>query len=584
MNAKAELAKQFGQVSMFRTCEQCGSCSSACPITGVKDFNVRRIVRHIELELIDEIAATPVPWYCTTCGRCETACPNGIAILDIIRPLRALTPEPFIPEETPPCIQACPAGIDIPGYMRFIAQGKPEEAYKLILEKVPFPGILGRICVHPCETKCRRSEVNQPIAICALKRYAADRANGHFAQAAQVNKNSDRKAAVIGSGPAGLTVAFYLRKKGHDVTVFESRSKTGGMMRYGIPAYRLPEEILDKEIDQVLSIGIKVETHKKLGKDFSLEQLKAAGFEAVFIAVGLQQSRKIELQGSDLEGVLWGVDFLRNVREGQGVHLKERVLVVGGGNVAVDVALSALRIGAKEVTLACLETREQMPASAGEIKQALDEGVKLMPAWGPHRILGDGQKVTGVELVQCTSVFDEQGAFCPAFGELKETIAADQVILAIGQAADLSGIADNKQIGCERGLVVVDPQSQQTNLPGVFAGGDVSKGPGAVIEAIAAGRKAAVAMDRFLGGDGLIEETLTEKIDMVSYNGKREKGFADLIRSQSPELAVEERLKGFLEVEGCLSDEQAKQEATRCLQCDFEFKMIQQKRESKQEG
>ncbi|RPI74707.1 MAG: hypothetical protein EHM45_17675 [Desulfobacteraceae bacterium] len=294
-----------------------------------------------------------------------------------------------------------------------------------------------------------------------------------------------------------------------------------------------------------------------------------------------QESRKIELQDSDLEGVLWGVDFLRNVREGKPVLLKERVLVVGGGNVAVDVALTALRTGAKEVTMACLETREQMPASAGEIEQALKEGVKLMPAWGPHRILGDGKKVSGVELVQCTSVFDEQGAFCPAFGELEETVAADQVILAIGQAADLSAITGNEKIRCERGLVVVDPQSQQTNLAWVFAGGDVSKGPGAVIEAIAASRKAAAAMDRFLGGDGLIEETLTEKIDIASYTGKRDKGFADIVRSQSPELAVEERLKGFNEVEGCLSDEQAKQEAQRCLQCDFEFKMIREKREFK---
>jgi NADPH-dependent glutamate synthase beta subunit-like oxidoreductase len=467
--------------------------------------------------------------------------------------------------------------------VRFIAQGKPEEAYKLILEKVPFPGILGRICVHPCETKCRRSEVNQSIAICALKRYAADKADGHFRVAAQVLKSSGRKAAVIGSGPAGLTAAFYLRKKGHEVTVFEGRSKPGGMLRYGIPAYRLPEEVLDKEISQVISIGIKLETEKKWSRDFTLEQLKADGFEAVFIAIGLQESRKIELQGSDLEGVLWGVDFLRNVREGKPAHLKERVLIVGGGNVAVDVALTALRTGAKEVTMACLETREQMPASAWEIEQALEEGVKLMPAWGPHRILGDGKKVTGVELVQCTSVFDEKGTFCPAFGDMKETVQADQVILAIGQAADLSAITGDEKIRCERGLVIVDPQNQKTNLPGIFAGGDVSKGPGAVIDAIAIGRKAADAMDRYLGGEGLTTETLTEKINMVFYDGKRAKGFADLNRSLVPELPIAERMQGFSEVEGCLTDEQAKQEANRCLQCDFEFKMIQQKREFKQE-
>ena len=186
MDAKTALAEKFGDVRMFRTCEQCGCCSSACPITGVKNFNVRRIVRHIELELPEDVAATSLPWQCTTCGRCETVCPNGIAILDIMRPLRAMTPEEFVPDDIPPCAAACPAGIDVPGYVRLIAQGKPEEAYKLILEKVPFPGILGRVCMHPCETQCRRGEVNQPISICALKRYAADKADGAFQAAAQV--------------------------------------------------------------------------------------------------------------------------------------------------------------------------------------------------------------------------------------------------------------------------------------------------------------------------------------------------------------------------------------------------------------
>ncbi|MCJ7595656.1 MAG: FAD-dependent oxidoreductase, partial [Desulfobacterales bacterium] len=343
MDAKAALAEKFSDVRMFRTCEQCGCCSSACPVTGLNNFNVRRIVRHIELDLIEEVAETAQPWHCTTCGRCETVCPNGIAILDIIRPLRAMTPVELVPEERPPCVAACPAGIDIPGYLRFIAQEKPMDAYKLILEQVPFPGILGRVCMHPCETQCRRGEVNQPIAICALKRYAADKANGLFETVSKVNENTGRQVAVIGAGPAGLTAAFYLRKKGHDVTVFEGRSKPGGMMRYGIPYYRLPEEILDKEINQFLSIGIKLETNRRLGKDFSLEKLKEDGFDAVFIATGLQESRKIDIEGAEMEDVFWGVDFLRGVSEGKDIHLKEKVLVVGGGNVAVDVALTALR-------------------------------------------------------------------------------------------------------------------------------------------------------------------------------------------------------------------------------------------------
>ncbi|PKN29030.1 MAG: ferredoxin, partial [Deltaproteobacteria bacterium HGW-Deltaproteobacteria-21] len=335
---RTALLEKLGGVEKFRTCEQCGCCSSACPITGKDDFNIRRIVRFIELDLAEEIANTPLPWRCTTCGRCETVCPNGIAVLDIIRPLRSIGPADFVPEETPPCAAACPAGIDVPGYVRLIAQGKPEEAYKLILEKVPFPGILGRVCMHPCETKCRRGEVNQPVAICGLKRYAAEKSEESFKAAADVKENTGRKVAVIGSGPAGLTAAFYLRKKGYEVTVFEAREKAGGMMRYGIPSYRLPEEVLEKEIAQILSLGIKLETGKRLGKDLTPDQLKNEGYGAAFIATGLQESRKIKLEGSDSKDVLWGVDFLSDVSAGKEIRLKDRVLVVGGGNVAVDVA------------------------------------------------------------------------------------------------------------------------------------------------------------------------------------------------------------------------------------------------------
>jgi NADPH-dependent glutamate synthase beta subunit-like oxidoreductase len=569
---KATSAEKFGDVRMFRTCEQCGCCSSACPITGKNNFNVRRIVRHIELDLADDIANTPLPWACTTCGRCETACPNGIAILDIIRPLRAMSPEDFVPEDTPPCATACPAGIDVPGYVRLIAQGKPAEAYKLILEKAPFPGILGRVCMHPCETQCRRGEVNQPIAICALKRYATDKADGAFPAAVQVKEKTGRRVAVIGAGPAGLTAAFYLKKKGHDVTVFEAKAKAGGMMRYGIPFYRLPEDVLDKEINQVLSIGIKLETNKKLGRDFSIDELKTQGFEAIFIGTGLQESKKIQLDGAELPDVFWGVDFLRVVSEGKEVRLKEKILVVGGGNVAVDVALTAMRIGAKEVTMACLESRKEMPASPWEIEQALEEGVRIMPSWGPHRIIGEDGRVKSVELVTCTSVFDERGAFCPAFGDQVEVVEADQVILAIGQAADLSFLSDNGEVKCERGLIVADPKTQETGMPGVYAGGDVGKGQGAIIDAIAAGRRAAISIDKFLDGDGLIEETLAEKPDTDSYTGQRERGFADLTRAQVPTLPLSERHKGFQEVDLRFADDQAVREAKRCLQCDLEIK------------
>ncbi len=577
MDANTVPAEQFGNVEMLYACEQCGCCASACPVTGKEDFNVRRIIRYIEMDMAREAADSGKQWTCTTCGRCETVCPNGIAVLDILRPLRVLSPEALVPPEgPPPCSAACPAGIDIPAYLRFIAGGKPEEACAVILEKVPFPGVLGRICMHPCETECRRGEVNQPIAVCALKRYAADKAEGVFERNTKTAESTGKKVAVVGAGPAGLTAAFYLRKKGHEVTVFEARPKPGGMMRYGIPSYRLPEDVLDREIDLVLGIGIELRTGKKLGVDMDLESLRKE-FDAVFLGTGLQESRKIELEGSDAEDVLWGVGFLSQVAQGGDIKLKERVLVVGGGNVAVDVALTALRTGAKEVTMACLEKREEMPANDWEIEQALEEGVRLMPAWGPGRIIADGGKVSGVKLVQCASVFDEEGNFCPAFGEATETVDADQVILAVGQSADLS-FAKGADLKVERGLILIDEETMATGLPGVYAGGDVGKGPGAVIDAIAAGRKAACAIDRFLGGTGDIDETLAEREDTSSYDGKRERGFADRVRAELPKLPLDERHRGFDEVDLRFSDEQAVQEASRCLQCDLELRLVREAR------
>jgi len=410
-----------------------------------------------------------------------------------------------------------------------------------------------------------------PIAICALKRYVADNASGSWRERLRVKDDTGHKIAIIGAGPTGLTAAFYLRIKGHQVTIFESRSEPGGMMRFGIPAHRLPQAILEKEINQILELGIELKTGQKLGKDFDLNQLKSQGYEAVFLALGAQLSRKIELEGADLEGVLWGLDFLSGVREGKEVSLKDKVLVVGGGNVAIDVALTDLRFGAKEVTLACLETREEMPANRWEVEQAINEGVKLMPSWGPSRILGIDGKASGIELVRCTSVFDAEGNFSPTFdNNTKAKVRVEQVILAIGQTIDLSFVDPEGLLKLERGLIVVQ-DTQETGMPGVFAGGDVAKLPGTVIEATAAGRRAASSIDRFLGGDGNIEETLWQRPAPEPYTGKRDKGFAGQGRVEMPKAPVSERHPSFAEVELGLDAEQATREAKRCLQCDLEL-------------
>jgi NADPH-dependent glutamate synthase beta subunit-like oxidoreductase len=581
-------AERFNDIEMFRFCEQCGRCSSACPITGVNGFNIRRLVRHVELDLIDEIAGSPMPWFCATCGRCEDACPNGIKILDITRTLRAIGPEELVPTE-PACVKACPAGIDIPGYLRFIDQGKAGEAYTLIMEKAPFPGVLGRVCTHPCETACKRAEVNEPIAICAAKRYAADKAGDISAWISGTAPDSGHKVAVIGAGPAGLTAAFYLRKKGHQVTVFEARPKAGGMLRYGIPYYRLPEDVLDKEIEQILSTGIELRTDQKMGVDFEIDQLKKEGYEAIFVAVGAQLSRKIELEGSDLDGVFWGVEFLTSVAEGQDVLVKDNVVVIGGGNVAVDVALTAIRLGAKKVMLACLESKEEMPANPWEIEQAREEGVEMLYSWGPSKVLDNDGTVTGLELVRCTSVFDDEGKFCPYFDDTQTTVAAQQIILAIGQASETAFCKDfcfldddQSSLPVQNGLIGINKETQATDIRRVFAGGDAANGPATVIEAIAAGRRAAISIDIDLGGNGVIEigSANAEGGIEPSYDGKRENGFAELNRVEAPILPIEERHAGFVEVELCFSDDQAKKEIHRCLQCDLEICLTKEKRQA----
>jgi len=502
---------------------------------------------------------------CKFCTACVEVCPTGALMDKSVRPGKR-------EEDIVPCKEACPAHIDVPGYLRLIADGKPDEAHAVIREKVPFPGILGRVCIHPCEEECRRGEVNEPVSICSLKRYAADGDKGLWKKNTKAGDDTGKKVAVVGAGPAGLTAAFYLRKKGHPVTVFESRKEAGGMMRFGIPSYRLPRDILDKEIQDILDLDIEFKAGQTLGNDFSLDQLKSDGFEAVFLGVGAQLSRRIAVDGSDLPDVLWGVDFLGHVAEGNDIRLKDRVIVIGGGNVAVDVALTALRSGAKEVIMACLEKKEKMPAHEWEVEDAIKEGVKVMTSWGPHRILSENGKITGMELVHCISVFDDQSVFNPSFDDTRETIEGDQVILAIGQASDLSFLDEESPIATDKGLIVVDQDSLETGLKGDYAGGDVAALPGAIIHAIAAGRKAASSIDRALGGDGEIEEVLFEREAPSQYMG-RDEGFASWPREKVPELELDSRREGFQELALGYADEQALQEAKRCLQCDLRLYM-----------
>ncbi len=498
---------------------------------------------------------------CKFCTACVEVCPTGALVDKSVEPA---TRE----DDLVPCKAACPVHIDVPGYLRMCAQGKRDEANAIIREKVPFPGILGRVCIHPCEDVCRRGEVNESISICALKRYAADGDKGLWKNENPIAADTGKKVAIIGAGPAGLTAAFYLRKKGHAVTIFDAAEAAGGMMRYGIPEYRLPREILDTEINEILDLGIDLRPGRVLGKDTTLDQLTNDGYDAVFLGVGAQNSRRIPLEGCNVPDVLWGLEFLRRIAAGEKIELKENVVVIGGGNVAVNVAMTALRCGAGDVKMACLECLDDMHASPWELAEAQAEGVEIMPSWGPDRVITEDGKVTRMDLVECTCLFDEQGQFCPEFSGTKTCILADQVILAVGQASDLLFLEDNSQIKVERGLIVVNADSLETDMKGIYAGGDITQTAGAIIHAIAAGRQAAASIDKALGGAGDIDEVLFPRGNPDAHLG-RDEGFAAWSREKLPELDAAIRIKSFQEVAVGYSDAQAAKEAKRCLQCDL---------------
>ncbi|MFX0120053.1 MAG: FAD-dependent oxidoreductase [Promethearchaeota archaeon] len=544
----------------YELCIGCTRCVRVCQ--DVRGVNALGFVYSNGETIVGSVAPTLKESGCKFCGACVEVCPTGaLSDKDILWAERQ--------SSLVPCRNTCPLGTDVPRYIRLIAEGKFGESTAVIRQKTPLPSVLGRVCFHVCETECRRSQLNDPIAICALKRFAIEHDTGLWQSKVVTSPTTGKKVAIIGSGPAGLTAAYYLAKKGHSAIIFEEDSEIGGMLRRGIPEYRLPREILEKDLKYIREVGVDFKTNTPIGQNLSIEELKQK-YDAIFLSIGAQQAKKLKIEGVRLKGVLWGLEFLKDITQGTEIQIEKRVLVIGGGGVAMDVALTALRLGANEVQIACLESREEMPAHEWEIQEVLDENIILHCSWGPKKIIGIEDQVGKVELVRCTNVFDEEGRFNPAFDEVTlKIIETDMVIMAIGQNPDLSllGTETSVQIS-PSGLISVNDTHLSSNVKGIFAGGEVVKGPLSVVEAIEMGRTAASSIDRYLGGNGNIDESLIKLETPNPWLG-REDNFYDKPRIQMPCLPLTDRVSSFNEIELGLNENMAMEEAKRCLKCDL---------------
>jgi NADPH-dependent glutamate synthase beta subunit-like oxidoreductase len=401
----------------------------------------------------------------------------------------------------PPCQAACPVKVETRQYTRLIAERRFLEALDVIRKDLPFPGVIGRICHHPCEEACLRGEsLDEAVSLCDLKRFVADYEVGkREIPILHTGEQKNGTVAVIGGGPSGMACALDLRNAGYRVTIFEGSNRLGGMLFWGIPAYRLPRDVLEREVSLIEKAGITVRYSTKVGKDASLKDIYKE-FDAVYLGCGAQKGTKLGVDNETARGVMSSIELLRRTAEGQTVTIGRRVVVVGGGNVAVDTALTVKRLGAKDVWIVCLEKRQEMPAGKAELEQAAEEHVKILARWAPKRITALHGKVKAVELKRCTSVFDHDGRFSPVFDEkIKKALETDMIVTAIGQAPEVDFLRELEGLEMEKsGWVKTDPETLETTIPGIFAGGDIIAGPGMAITAVADGKKAAASIDRYL--------------------------------------------------------------------------------------
>ena len=545
----------------YNLCINCGRCVRAC-----RDLRGINALDHKEINgvaVCGPVKDTYKDSGCKYCFTCVEVCPVG-ALVDKQARYRNISEwEGYVV----PCSYACPAHIDIPRYVNYVSRGKYPEALAVVREKVPFPGALGRVCIHPCEQACHRGKLDEPICIKFLKRYAADHDNELWKKGNKVMPATGKKVAVVGSGPAGLTAAFYLAKFGHAVTVFEALPQTGGMMRVGIPAYRLLREILDAEINEIKKVGVEIKVNQRIE---SVDELLQKGFDAVFVGIGDHKGSKMGAEGEDLPGVLDGVDFLRTVALGQEFKIGKKVAIIGGGNSAIDCARVALRVGSSDVTIVYRRTRAEMPAAPEEVEAAIHEGIKVVFLAAPNKITQKDGRLAMECIKMRLGDPDASGRRSPVRIPGSEYVTEyDNVIAGIGQMSDIPAKFD---LAVNRGNIKASPTTLETSKKGVFAGGDIVTGPASVIGAIAQGRLAASSIDKFLGGQGVVDEVLAPLETMNPVFGE-DAHFSEKKQPHMAELENSKRQGNFDEVEFGYSEQQAVDEGKRCYKCHYRLKI-----------
>jgi NADPH-dependent glutamate synthase beta subunit-like oxidoreductase len=476
----------------------------------------------------------------------------------------------FVEEDgTSPCKSECPAHIAVQGYIKMAAQGRYSEALELIKKENPFPAICGRICPRKCEDACTRGDLDEALAVDEIKKFIADQElKSEHRFVPEKNLQKSEKIAIVGAGPAGLSCAYFLAVEGYRVTVFEKQKKLGGMLTLGIPSFRLEKEVVNAEIDILKELGVEFKEGVQVGKDVTLSELRNKGFKAFYIAIGAQAGRNLGIEGENVEGVTTGVDFLRKVSLGENLKMEGPAIVIGGGNVAIDVARTVERIGASQIDMYCLENRQEMPALEEEIEEALSEGIVINNSWGPTRIIHENGHVVGVEFKKCISVFDENRRFSPKFDEnTTKIVKASNVLISVGQGMDWGGLLENSKIELNQNKTIkADPITFQTSESDVFAGGDVLTGPKFAIDAIALGKQGSISIHRYIHGDNLTlcREREYHALDKENLNMG---GYDRLPRQRALHVDGSKSKETFKDLRVTFTEEQIKKETERCLGC-----------------